>query len=1365
MIKRVQPYLNAMKTLWSRAAIAASLLSSSRVILPLLLVCSAGAQSLVDDFAPLVGPTLLPGNPLVFAVRSAMAIQPDGKILVSDDFSQMNSVAAPSFARLKPDGTTDTAFNLRYEPQVARQGLMYGWKSAAIHLDGSIMISGPFRRTSSNLASYIAKLLAKDGTSVSSFLRIELEHTDGATVWIVEPTVKPLASGSALVAGSFNRVNGSLRTMLIRQLPSGIADPTFTPTILGDPAPILNNEPLNQVSLALPQADGKIVVAGKFISVNSTARNNVARLTTGGVVDSAFNPNINGMVRTVALMRDQKLLIAGDFTTVAGQPASGNLARLNADGTLDTSFLPNLNGSARTIVERVDGKILVTGFFTSVGGQPRERLAVLNQDGSLSDEYNGLGVNGSIYNAALQDDGKVVMFGTFSSVGGVSRARMARLNAVVPAVQTVEIDDNGTTAAWTRSGSAPEVSVVEAAISTNAGATFTKLGGVPARTPTGWVLTGLKLPGNRPFEIRFRGDYPSGSFAASTSVTETKGSFLRPLPLITSPPAGQTVILGDVGVGFSIAATSAAAITGYQWRRNGAIIPGATSPSYSIPGGVTVAQAGKYTCSVTSSAGTSVSPSATLVVITPITITKQPTFQAVLPGKPATFSVSVTGSSPEYQWQKNAIDIPGATLSTYKINAAQQPGDEADYSVVVSNFAGDVPSSIAKLYVVDGAVTIPDAPASVILAMNHPSHSLMANPVSESPALHQWLKAGKPIKGANASTLTLAPIKLTDAGKYELQAANPAGRDVSDPAEMAVVDQSTRRRFIVPLNGSATLPAFAAGNGITYKWRKVGGGVINDLLPNIAGTVTKTLVLNNLQVADSGFYACTVTSVGGSMDSAQHEVVVTTLEPDILDLTLDLPQGMVGAQYGVVGAPYGFPGYPVPMDADLLRTANKFEAKGLPPGLKIDPSTGRIEGRPTRVGSYSVTIRASNGSGKAIEANDTLVVAPMTEGLVGSFVAFINPPSNTADSPFRDGGRIDLSITPAGTYSGRVLLGTKSHSFSGGKLNAGVGFNDTNVIEVKRGKLAPLTLEFDADPTTDVYTLSGKLFHGLEEADFTGWKKKWTNAVKALSYKGYYTVALMTPVPPVNDFSYPHGDGYASFTVSDLGALTVSGKLPDGASFTTSAGFVGPAGQVMIYQGLYGFTGGAVWGQLNITAAGTAPDFANSSITGSPQWKKNPTTGTSYPDGFSPLTLTAEGSKYLLPGSGLNVLGTNVAASNVGVMFTGVDLGGAVPHPDVVARLTDKNVFILPTSASGLNPGSTTLRLVPSTGLLSGGFTIPTDIDPGVDVKIVKRSGKVYGIVVRNTAAMTGKGYGFFTLPLPPADRTAPILGGKMRVN
>ena len=148
-----------------------------------------------------------------------MAIQPDGKILVSDDFSRMNSVAAPSFARLKPDGMTDTTFNLRYEPQVARQGLTYGWKSAAIHLDGSIMISGPFRRTSSNLASYIAKLLAKDGTSVSSFLRIELEHTDGAAVWIVEPTVKPLASGSALVAGSFNTVNGSLRTMLVRQLP------------------------------------------------------------------------------------------------------------------------------------------------------------------------------------------------------------------------------------------------------------------------------------------------------------------------------------------------------------------------------------------------------------------------------------------------------------------------------------------------------------------------------------------------------------------------------------------------------------------------------------------------------------------------------------------------------------------------------------------------------------------------------------------------------------------------------------------------------------------------------------------------------------------------------------------------------------------------------------------------------------------------------------------------------------------------------------------------------------------------------------------------------------------------------------------
>jgi alpha-galactosidase len=60
----------------------------------------------------------------------------------------------------------------------------------------------------------------------------------------------------------------------------------------------------------------------------------------------------------------------------------------------------------------------------------------------------------------------------------------------------------------------------------------------------------------------------------------------------------------------------------------------------------------------------------------------------------------------------------------------------------------------------------------------------------------------------------------------------------------------------------------------------------------------------------------------------------------------------------------------------------RFEAAGLPAGLTLDAATGIIRGRaPAKPGTYTVTLRASNASGKArrtfrIVAGDTLALTP-----------------------------------------------------------------------------------------------------------------------------------------------------------------------------------------------------------------------------------------------------------------------------------------------------------------------------------------------------------------------------------------------------
>ena len=55
-----------------------------------------------------------------------------------------------------------------------------------------------------------------------------------------------------------------------------------------------------------------------------------------------FDPNSNGEIKVIVVQPDGKILIGGDFSTLApnGGPVvtRNNIARLNPDGTLDTAF-------------------------------------------------------------------------------------------------------------------------------------------------------------------------------------------------------------------------------------------------------------------------------------------------------------------------------------------------------------------------------------------------------------------------------------------------------------------------------------------------------------------------------------------------------------------------------------------------------------------------------------------------------------------------------------------------------------------------------------------------------------------------------------------------------------------------------------------------------------------------------------------------------------------------------------------------------------------------------------------------------------------------------------------------------------------
>ncbi len=169
-------------------------------------------------------------------------------------------------------------------------------------------------------------------------------------------------------------------------------------------------------------------------------------------------------------------------------------------------------------------------------------------------------------------------------------------------------------------------------------------------------------------------------------------------PTISAQPANQTVTVGQTAT-FSITASGTGTLT-YQWKKNGTAVSGATAASYTTPATVASDNAAQFTVVVTGNAGSVTSNAVTLTVNTPPSITTQPASATVIAGQTATFSVAATGTATlKYQWNQNGTAINGATSSSYTTPATTTANSGAQFTVTVSNIAGNITSNAATLTV------------------------------------------------------------------------------------------------------------------------------------------------------------------------------------------------------------------------------------------------------------------------------------------------------------------------------------------------------------------------------------------------------------------------------------------------------------------------------------------------------------------------------------------------------------------------------------------------------------------------------------------------------------------------------------------
>lgn len=348
----------------------------------------------------------------------ASAVQNDGKVLLAGQFTAVGSMARNGFARVNADGSLDPAFD-------AGTGFSTPPRKLLVQTDGKILAVGSF-------TSY-------NGISVTGIVRI---HSNGSidSGFNVATNADPFdinlqADGRILIAGGFSQVNGMGRTGVARLNSDGTLDPAFNP--------VIGTSSGGGMAQIVPQADGKIMIAGGFSGVNGFNRTNVARLNSDGSLDQTYNSSTGAIISRIWIQPHGKYILGFGFPT-------RSLGRRNTDGSIDPNFTPpilewnsSFNAEIHELLIRPDGSLLIGGRFDLVGGTPQMNITRLAPNGMRDPLFLPGGADQLVRTLSHYSGDKVIAGGDFAVIGDVSKSGVARLTVQFRAKTAYDFDGDG----------------------------------------------------------------------------------------------------------------------------------------------------------------------------------------------------------------------------------------------------------------------------------------------------------------------------------------------------------------------------------------------------------------------------------------------------------------------------------------------------------------------------------------------------------------------------------------------------------------------------------------------------------------------------------------------------------------------------------------------------------------------------------------------------------------------------------------------------------------------------------------------------------------------------------------------------------
>lgn len=237
----------------------------------------------------------------------------DGRIIIGGNFQGIvNNNNIVSVARLNPDGSLDTSFNLNLPPSTSIRAM-------ELQSDGKIIVAG---QNDAMMTQYrIFRRFLPNGTIDANFIGDE-------DYYIYD--IKAQSDGKIMISGTFSDYFGVTRYNVARLNNDGSLDASF------DSYNFPQNGAVYTIFGVTPLNDGKYVVNGSFKYYDNQPSKYIAKINNDGTIDSDFDIGIgpDNTVWKTYVQNDGKILIGGSFTsfdntTINSIARLGNKINLN----------------------------------------------------------------------------------------------------------------------------------------------------------------------------------------------------------------------------------------------------------------------------------------------------------------------------------------------------------------------------------------------------------------------------------------------------------------------------------------------------------------------------------------------------------------------------------------------------------------------------------------------------------------------------------------------------------------------------------------------------------------------------------------------------------------------------------------------------------------------------------------------------------------------------------------------------------------------------------------------------------------------------------------------------------------------------